>query len=238
MELRTTTNLTFSIEEARRLQTSLSKRVVKHDDLPRAVKYVAGVDVAYIGNLSIGAVAVLDLKSWKTVEIETSLQRVHFPYIPTLLSFREMQPAISAIRKLRIKPDVFLIDGHGLAHPYRLGFASHLGVMMDSPTIGVAKGLLCGEVKPMEGYRAGDWSPIIHNGEVIGAALITRAGAKPVYVSIGHRVSLETAIRIVMDCVRGYRIPEPIRRAHIFANRERIKLINEAKKVNLYGSQA
>jgi len=234
--LRMINNLIFSIEEARRLQTSLSREVIRYDDLPKAVRHVAGVDVAYIGNLSIGAVAVLDLKSWETVEIETSLQRVHFPYIPTLLSFREMQPAISAIRKLKIKPDVFLVDGHGLAHPYRLGFASHLGVMMNSPTIGVAKSLLCGEVKPVRSRDRGSWSPIIHNGELVGAALITRIGAKPVYVSIGHKVSLETAIKIVMDCVRGYRMPEPIRKAHIAANRERIKLINEAKKVNLYGS--
>jgi deoxyribonuclease V len=138
------------------------------------------------------------------------------------LSFREIPPAYSAIRKLQIKPDVFLVDGQGFAHPYGLGFASHLGLILDKPTVGVAKSRLCGKVEPIcEGWRV---AALKDNGEVIGAVVVTKQGTKPVYVSVGHRVSLKRATEIVMECTGKYRIPEPTRRAHLLANEEKRRL--------------
>lgn len=211
-------SLNFSLEKARKLQITLSKRIICRDCFETPIKYIAGIDVAYAYNQSIGAVAVLEYDSMKLVELETTRVTTRFPYIPTLLSFREVPPAASAIKKLRIKPDVFLVDGQGIAHPYRLGFASHLGLVLDIATVGVTKTLLCGKITEAE-YDV--WKPIIHEGKIVGGAVFSKLDAKPVYVSIGHKVSLETAIKIVLECTRKYRVPEPIREAHIIA--EKIK---------------
>lgn len=211
----------FSIEKARKLQQQLSRQVIRDDQLPTTIDYVAGVDVAYGQEVSIAAVAVLDFDSFSLVESQVACHKTQFPYIPTLLSFRELPPTLSAMHKLVVQPDVFLVDGQGIAHPYRLGFAAHLGLAANAPTIGVAKSLLCGQVEPFENRS---WAPVTSEGETIGAALITRLGRKPIYVSIGHRVSLERALNIVMECSRVHRIPEPIRRAHRVAGEEIKKL--------------
>jgi len=211
-------NAGFTVDSATRLQLLLSERVIREDHLPDPIKYVAGVDVAYKEGRSIGAVAVFDYDSMRLVEKKTSCQTTPFPYIPTFLSFRELPPAILAIRKLDKKPDVFLVDGHGLAHPRRLGFASHLGLVLDAPTIGVAKSLLCGEVKDC---GSDVWKPLVHEGEIVGEALFTRPRSKPLYLSVGHKVSLETAIKIVLHCSRRYRVPVPLREAHITAETEK-----------------
>lgn len=204
----------FSANKAHAMQLRLSKRVIREDILPKTIRYVGGVDVAYTKGISIGAVAVLNSSSLSLVESKIAAVRTRFPYIPTLLSFREIPPAFSVIRKLETQPDVFLVDGQGLAHPYRFGFATHLGVVTDRPTIGVAKSLLCGKAKtPSEK----GWMPIMDGKEIIGAIVVTKQSRKPVYVSVGHKVSLETAIEVVTQCTRGYRIPEPTRRAHIIA---------------------
>jgi len=220
----------FSIEKARRLQMILSKKVILKDCLSHPIRRVAGIDVAYTDRYSIGAVAVFDYDIMRLMEKVISQQITRFPYIPTLLSFRELPPAVSAIRKLKMKPDILLVDGQGLAHPYRLGFASHLGLVLDAPTIGVAKTLLCGDVK--EG-KNGRWKPIIHEGEVVGAAVFTRSGVKPIYVSIGHKVSLETAIDIVLHCVRKYRVPEPIREAHLTAEKMKRVIMDKSSREQL-----
>ncbi|MBS7634173.1 deoxyribonuclease V [Candidatus Bathyarchaeota archaeon] len=211
-------SLNFSLEKARRLQITLSKRIICRDCFETPIKYIAGIDVAYAYNQSIGAVAVLEYDSMKLVELETSKVTTRFPYIPTLLSFREVPPAASAIKKLRIKPDVFLVDGQGIAHPYRLGFASHLGLVLDIATVGVAKTLLFGRITESE---SGFWRPVIHDGKIVGGAVSTKLNARPIYVSVGHKVSLETAVKIVLECSRKHRIPEPIREAHMIA--EKIK---------------
>lgn len=204
------------------MQLRLSKQTIHEDTLPETVNQVAGVDVAYAKGMCIGAVVVLDFLSLSHVESQVARLRTRFPYIPTLLSFREVPPAFSATKKLRTRPDVFLVDGQGFAHPYRLGFATHLGLVMDRPAIGVAKSLLCGEVEPVDGHG---WSPLKDRGEIVGAKVVARPGTKPIYVSVGHRISLERAIDIVRSCTRTYRIPEPIRRAHILANEEKRKLV-------------
>jgi deoxyribonuclease V len=205
----------FSVQKAHTMQLRLSEQVIREDTLPDTIKYVAGVDVAYAKEISIGAVAVLDFASLSLVESKIVRLKTRFPYIPTLLSFREIPPAYSAIKKLEVEPDAFLVDGQGIAHPYRLGFAAHLGLAINKPTIGVAKSLLCGKVEPVGGQG---WAPITDGREIIGAEVVTKPGTRPMYVSVGHLVSLKRAIDVVRSCTRTYRIPEPIRRAHMLAN--------------------
>ena len=214
-------NPNFSVKKAHEMQLRLSKRLLFEDTLPETVDYVAGVDVAYLEGTSVGAVAVLDRSTLSQVEVQVSHVKTCFPYIPTLLSFREIPPAYSAIKKLHHKPDVFLVDSQGFAHPYGLGFASHMGLLLDKPTIGVAKSLLCGKVG--QNVECG-WAPLNYKGAVIGAEVVTRQGTKPVYVSVGHRVSLKRAAEIVLDCTGKYKLPEPIRRAHMKANEEKRRL--------------
>jgi deoxyribonuclease V len=201
----------FNTEKARRLQLSLSKEVIFEDQLPERIEFVGGVDVAYTTEHAVGAVAVLNYDTLELVETRTSVQAVRVPYIPTFLSFREVPPVVSAVDMLSKRPDVFLVDGHGIAHPRGLGVASHLGLILDAASIGVAKNLLCGEVGDKEVNK---WKPIMYEGTIIGAAVYTRPGVKPIYVSIGHKISLETAIGIVRQCTEKYRIPEPVREAH------------------------
>jgi len=215
------------VKKAHAMQWQLSKRVINEDRLPKKVRYIAGIDVAYIKGVSIGAVIVLDSNSLSLIESQVAHCKTRFPYIPTLLSFREIPPAFSAIKKLKTQPDVFLIDGQGIAHPHRLGFATHLGLVIDKPTIGVAKNLLCGNVEPFNNRR---WAPITDGEEVIGAAVVSKLGRKPIYVSVGHKVSLKKSIKIVMKSTQAYRIPEPIQRAHILANEEKRKKIYRKKK--------
>lgn len=212
----------FSVEKARRTQLRLSKQITFEDKLPEAIKHVAGVDVAYTRDIAIGAVAVLDYASLKLVEAQTALYKTRFPYIPTMLSFRETPPAVFCIKKLKIKPDVFLIDGHGFAHPYRCGFASHLGLVIGKPTIGVAKNVLLHDLRELK--VEDDVVLLKHDDEIVGATVTTKHGCKPVYVSVGHMISLETAIKIVKNCTRNSRVPEPILKAHEIAGAEKRKI--------------
>jgi len=206
----------FSVKKAHALQLSLSKRVIRKDMLPKTIRYVAGVDTAYRADVSLGSAVVLNYETLSVVELRKARVKTRFPYIPTLLSFREIPPTLAAIKKLKTQPDVFLVDGQGIAHPYRLGFASHLGLILGKPTIGVAKSLLCGKIG---NFNQEGWAPIIDKNEVIGAAVAPKR-EKPVYVSVGHMVSLKRAIAIVKHCTRLHRIPEPIWAAHIIANEE------------------
>lgn len=210
----------FSVAKAHAMQRCLAKQVIREDRVPEKIRFVAGVDVAYVGEISVGVAAAIDYDSLVLMESQVAHVKTQFPYIPTLLSFREISPTLSAIEKLETKPDVVLVDGQGIAHPYRLGFASHLGLMIDKPTIGVAKSILCGEVENMNDK---EWAPLIDRGEIVGAAVVTKAGRKPMYVSIGHKVSLERAVEIVKHCIRNHRIPEPILTAHKIANYEKGK---------------
>jgi deoxyribonuclease V len=212
----------FSVKKAHETQLRLSKEIIFEDTLPEKIGFVAGVDVAYARGISIGAVAVLDYDSLKLVESQTALCKTRFPYIPTLFSFREIPPAVLSIKKLHVQPDIFLVDGQGFAHPYRCGFASHLGLAIGKPTIGVAKSRLFGEA---ERTKTEDKVAFLKNkGEVVGAIVTIKRGCKPVYVSVGHMVSLETAIKIVKHCARHNRIPEPVLKAHETATLEKRKI--------------
>ncbi len=211
----------FSVRKAHDAQLDMSKKLILQDRLPRKIRFVGGVDVAYIKDRSIGAVAVLDFDSLELVESQTAICKTVFPYKATLLSFREIRPAILCIRKLKIQPDVFLVDGHGFAHPYRCGLASHLGLLIHKSTIGVAKEQLVRNAKKVK--TRGNTTFFEHNGQMISAMIITRKGSRPVYVSIGHMVSLETAVKIVKQCTKQSRIPEPIMKAHEIAAQEKTK---------------
>jgi len=213
----------FSVKKAHETQVCLSKKIILEDRLRQKIRTVAGVDVSYMGSLGVGAISVLDYESLKLLETQVATRQVKIPYIPTLLSFREIPPAMAAIKELKIQPDVFLVDAQGLAHPYRCGFASHLGLAIGKPSIGAAKSRLIGTPVEMGGETF-----LVDKGEIIGAVVTTKQGAKPIYVSIGHMVSLETAIKIVKHCARS-RIPEPLLQAHKLATKERIRLAGESK---------
>jgi deoxyribonuclease V len=218
------TERTFSVKKAHEAQLLMSKNIICEDKLAKRICLVAGVDIAYTDNISIGAVAVHEYDSLKLVEEQTVFCKTRFPYVPTLLSFREIEPAVLCIRKLHAQPDLFLVDGHGFAHPYHCGFASHLGLVLKKPTIGVAKSRLIGRVRALTSKT--EACLIEGNQNVIGAVINTKSGCRPIYVSIGHMVSLETAIRIVRHCVRNNRLPEPILAAHRIAT-------NEKRKINI-----
>ena len=207
-----------TVAEATALQTAWRGRVITRDRLG-PVRFVAGLDVGpeQDGAVMRAAVAVLRLADLRMADQAVARRPASFPYIPGLLSFREIPALLAALDRLGQKPDLLLCDGQGLAHPRRFGLACHLGVLTDTPAIGVAKSLLIGEHAPLP-RRRGSWRPLVHRGEVIGAALRTRDGVAPVYVSIGHRVSLDTAIAYVLACAPHYRLPETTRAAHRLAS--------------------
>ena len=209
----------FSISKAHKIQLRLSQRIISKDRMPQRIKYIAGVDVAYSNHTAIGAVAVLDYKSLKLQEFQTAMCKAKFPYIPTLLSFREIPSTIACIKKLTSEPHVLLANGQGIAHPYGCGFASHLGLAIGKPTIGVAKGKLIGEPITISGQDF-----LVQNEQIIGAIVTTKEGKKPVYVSIGHMTSLETAVKITKHCALNNRIPEPLFQAHRIASEEKHKI--------------
>lgn len=207
----------LTVPEAIEIQLRLANRVVKSGKLNNP-RFVAGVDIsAKKGAESArAAVVVLSFPELKTLETKTIEGPLNFPYVPGLLSFREAPLSAAVCNSLDIVPDVFLIDGQGFAHPRRFGFACHLGVLLDKPTIGCAKSLLIGKYRE-PGINAGSHSEIIDKDELIGAAVRTRRNTKPVYVSIGHKIDLSGSIDMVLKCCRGYRIPEPLRLAHVAA---------------------
>jgi len=152
----------------------------------------------------------------KIVETKTAEAKLTLPYIPGLLSFREAPLILAACEKLSNTPDLILVDGQGIAHPRRLGLASHLGLFLNTPTVGCAKSILCGRHEPV-GTEANSHTELIDHEEVVGAALRTKTGIKPIYISVGHKINLTAAIYWVMQCCRGYRLPEPCRLAHLAA---------------------
>jgi deoxyribonuclease V len=182
---------------------------------------VAGVDIGMDGKLARAAVVVLDYSKLEPVDWAVAEVEITFPYVPGLLTFREGPGILAALEKLTIWPDVLIFDGHGQAHPRRFGLASHMGVLLDRPSVGCAKSRLTGEHEE-PGDRVGNWAPLRDRGEVIGAVLRTRAGVRPVFVSVGHRVDLPTAIDLVIGCGGGYRLPETTRYAHRVAGGMRL----------------
>ncbi len=211
------------IQSAELIQHRLAQQLILEDNFTdeRDIRLVAGGDVAYEknGERLVAAVVVFDLKSFTAVEQVVCAGRVEFPYVPGFLSFREGPVLLAAISRMKTQPDVFLFDGQGIAHPRRLGIASHLGVLLDRPAIGCAKSHLFGSYEE-PGNGKGAFSFIRdRSGNTVGLVLRTKDNTRPVFVSPGHRVSVVMAGRIVLRCVSRYRLPEPLRQAHIRAQR-------------------
>ncbi|MCC6406460.1 MAG: deoxyribonuclease V [Planctomycetes bacterium] len=203
-------------QAARELQERLRARVECLRRTPQ-IATVAGVDCGIRDGHVRAAIAVYRYPELELVEAVTRERELRFPYIPGLLAFRELPAIEAAWAALREPPDVLLVDGHGIAHPRRFGIASHLGVVVDRPSIGCGKSLLVGEHAPL-GDERGAREPLVDHGERIGLALRTRARVRPVYVSIGHRVDLEFAAEVVLACSIRYRLPEPVRHADALAS--------------------
>ena len=234
-------------EQARAIQEELRKEWEGADRLPE-LRTVAGLDAAFVltgsqslkkrrgrwnalrdANRAIGCVVVYRFPKMEEVERASAVVPLQFPYIPGLLSFREIPALLAALRKLRRLPDLLFCDGQGYAHPRRFGLACHLGVLLDRATIGCAKSLLVGTHGEL-GEEAGSWVPLVDEraeGERIGAVVRTRKGVRPIYVSQGHRVSLETAVRLTLQVADGVRIPRPTRAADAFASERKQRFLRE-----------
>ena len=218
--------MAVALIKARRIQEELRKRVILKDSVPGDIKIVAGTDVAFRGDLAVSCCVVVDYMTLEPLEIKTAISHVTFPYIPTFLSFREAKPILKAISQLESEPDVIMFDGQGIAHPLRLGIASHVGVLLDKPTIGVAKSRLVGSYESVPD-KVGDYTLLKDGEDIIGAVLRTKRNCKPLFVSPGHKISLETSIRVVMRTVSGHKLPEPLRLAHQHANMAKSHLIEK-----------
>jgi deoxyribonuclease V len=211
--------LDVSVAEARACQERLREEVRQEAGLKIAeVKRVAGTDISYLRErrLALGAAVLMDYPGLDVLEVATAVVEVGFPYVPGLLSFRELPALLPALEALGRKPDLIFADGQGVAHPRGIGLASHLGVLAGVPTIGCAKSRLVGEADE-PGAEVGDWTPLIYKGKTVGAVLRTRRGVKPLYISVGHLIDLPTSLEMVLACLRGVRLPEPQRRAHLAA---------------------
>ena len=209
----------LSPKEAAELQTQFRPRIITQPLGENQIQCVAGIDVGFPrgSDRARAAIAVLEYPAMRLVDQSTAEIKTPFPYVPGLLSFREIPVILAALENLSTLPDVLLIDGHGLAHPRRFGLACHLGVLLDIPTIGCAKSILVGQAAPLPEAR-GSTAPLVDNKETIGMAVRTRDHVRPIYVSIGHRVDLASAVEVVLRCGRGYRLPEPSRWAHRLAS--------------------
>jgi deoxyribonuclease V len=199
--------------EAIRLQARLRERVVLKDSF-RRIRFVAGADIAFdpATDMAFGGVIVYRYPSLEEIERRMARRKLQFPYVPGLLSFREIPILMAAFRRLKTEPDLLLIDGHGRAHPRLFGLACHIGVLFDKPAIGCAKSLLVGEAGE-PAAKAGSVAPLDFLGERVGTVLRTRDNTRPIYVTQGHRISLPMAVEVVRHCLDGYRIPRPTREA-------------------------
>ncbi len=213
----------LSITEAKEIQKELAPRVLTVGSLPE-VELVAGADISYnkFSPKLYASVVVWKRSTGEIMEVSDVLGESTFPYVPGYLSFREAPTLLRAFAKLESKPDVVMVDGQGIAHPRRFGIACHLGLWLDLPTIGCAKSRLVGTFVPPD-LEAGSVSDLTDRGEVIGQVVRTKKRTNPLFIAPGHRIDLESAVRVVMQCCRGYRIPEPTRQAHLRVNDLRTK---------------
>ena len=210
-------NWQVSINEARDVQRRLAVQVSRYNQVTTP-RFIAGVDISVsrASGVATGAVVIVRYPELSLVEVRVVSGELYFPYVPGLLSFRESPLVLSVFEGLTITPDLILVDGQGVAHPRRMGLASHLGLLLDTPAIGCAKSLLCGR-RGVLASEPGSCAELTDRDEVIGVALRTKYRVKPVYVSIAHKVNLPNAINWVLNCCRGYRLPEPTRLAHLAA---------------------
>jgi deoxyribonuclease V len=204
-------------EDARKIQEEIARRITLVP-LRHEIRTVAGIDAAFVEDKTIAAISVFDYRSLECIGEYHHIQKTSFPYIPGYLSFREGPAILAAFRKMTILPDLLLFDGQGIAHPRRAGIASHIGVLLNIPSIGCAKSRLVGESeKPAP--EKGAWSPLYFKDEVVGAVLVTRSNCKPLFISPGHLITLQEAIEVVLHVTPRFRLSEPIRAADNLAKR-------------------
>jgi deoxyribonuclease V len=210
--------------EAIALQRELASRIDTRTPLVRC-ELVAGADASYsrFSPVFFAVVVVLRTRDWSIVEKQEAVCHAPFPYVPGLLSFREAPALLGAFAKLKTVPDAVMIDGQGIAHPRRIGIASHVGLCLDIPTIGCAKSRLVGVYKEPRPKR-GSLAPLRDKEDLIGSIVRTRDRVKPLFVSVGHKIDQASAVRLVLECTQGYRVPEPTRQAHIHVNELRRRL--------------
>lgn len=220
----------LTVAEAEKLQLELASRVCRDNKLSNP-RFIAGADISAPdpSGTARAAVVVLTYPEFKIVEIKETQGQPNFPYIPGLLSFRESPLVLAAWQKLSITPDLLVVDGHGIAHPRRFGIASHLGLLLDIPTIGCAKSRLCGTFETL-GAEVGSYSELVDRDEVIGAVLRTKTNTAPVYVSIGHKIDLDSAIEWTLKCCRNHRLPEPSRLAHLAASGKKLTVTQDGQQ--------
>lgn len=223
MQIKKLHNWNVSYSEAAALQKQLAGKV-RFKPLEKSPKLIAGLDCALSkdGKKIIACAVVVKPPGLELIETTTATQKVSFPYIPGLLSFREAPVCIAAVKKLKSEPDLFLIDGQGIAHPRRLGLATHLGLFFDKPTIGCAKSRLTGSFEDPSDQK-GSHNQLKGKDEVIGAVVRTRTDVKPIFVSVGNKCTLNDAIKITLACTTKYRLPEPTRLAHQLVSKLRLK---------------
>ncbi|MGO9139007.1 MAG: deoxyribonuclease V [Syntrophales bacterium] len=216
-------NITY--KEAINIQQELKgKLILDNKQLPGRISTIAGADISYSkqNDMFFAAIALLAYPTMDVMEEISLTERAPFPYIPGLLSFREGPALLKAFEKLTRVPDCVIFDGQGIAHPRGIGLASHMGLFLDIPTIGCAKKRLVG-VHDEVGDEAGDYADLMLDGRILGAVVRTKKKVKPLFISPGHKIDLQRAIDVVLSCCRGYRLTEPVRRAHLAVNRIRIE---------------
>lgn len=214
-------------KEAIKLQKELKGRVSLEKSFNKIEK-IAGADVSYYKNKMIAGIVILKFPQLKIIERQSFISPVNFPYIPGLLTFREGPSLLAAFKKIKNEPDIILFDGQGIAHPRRMGIATHLGLFLDKPTIGCAKSKLSGNYKDL-GEKKGNYSFLREEKEIIGAVLRTRKKVKPIFVSPGHKIDLHNSIEIVLKCTDKYKLPVPVREAHLFVNQLKSNLVANIK---------
>ncbi len=209
-------------QEAIKIQKDLKSNISLKKSFSKIEK-IAGADVSYYKNKMITGIVILKFPQLEIIEKKSSVSSVNFPYIPGLLTFREGPSILAAFKKIKNEPDIILFDGQGIAHPRRMGIATHLGLFLDKPTIGCAKSRLSGKYTSV-GEKKGDYALLKEDEEILGAILRTRKRVKPIFISPGHKIDLPNSIEIVLKCIIKYRLPLPVREAHIFVNQIRNNL--------------
>ncbi len=212
-----------NLEELHRIQREVATRVILKDVFNKPITSVAGIDAAFLGDLAVLTYVIADYTTLEIKSRKTSIARLDFPYVPTLFSFREGPPIIDLIKSVEFKPDIFLLNSQGIAHPMLCGCASYIGVLGNVPTIGVAARKLCGEYD-CEPEKAGEYVPLQFNEKAVGWVLKSKQGCRPIFISPGHLVSLKSSLDIVLRCIKNQKLPEPIYLAHSIANEEKKQL--------------
>jgi len=215
-----------------KIQKRLRKNLILEDVLPEGIKTIAGVDQSFLDERGIiSAIIVCKYPSMDVIEKTHTVTETNFPYIPGFLSFREGPAIIKSFLSLKKPPDVLIVDGNGILHPRGLGIASHVGLVLNSVTIGVAKKLLCGEF--IEPKRVGDYSPIVYKNRTVGYSYKSKKHCRPIFISPGHKISLLTSLRLVKDCIEKYKLPTPLMLAHLYSKELRRNYIGENRKLKI-----